>query len=230
MFHLLINKSKTIAKNWRPFLLMAWMLIMPLTFSSLIGWKIYENEQIIEGFSTIQWVIVYVSFIITMAFALTPTTVIALISGYFLGIMAIIPLVITYCLASVIGYIISKPLGKTFHKTVHQAYPKIDTLVGRMSNYSQAGFVFFCRISPILPFAVMNVVLPFVGIKFKPFFWAGMAGMLPRTLLSVVAGSLATNLFNLIKQPNSLASMQVGFVVLLTISIFGFALLLYRKK
>lgn len=164
-----------------------------------------------------------------MAFALTPTTVIALVSGYFLGIKAIVPLVITYSLASVIGYFISKPLGKSFHAAAHKAYPKMDRLIQGMSSRSPAGFVFLCRISPILPFAVMNVVLPFIGVRFKSFFWGGIAGMLPRTVLAIVAGSLAHSLFSLIKEPNSLGYMQIGFVVLLLISIFGFALLLKKK-
>lgn len=206
-------------------MLLAWMLFMPLTFSSLLGWTIYENETLIQSFSTLDWLLVYSITVLTMALALTPTTVIALVSGYFLGIKAIIPLVITYSLASIIGYFLSRPLGSKFHKTIHEAYPKLDNLIERMSKFSPTGFVFFSRISPVLPFAVMNVVLPFIGIKFKPFFWGGMAGMLPRTILAIGAGHLAVSLFTLINQPNNTTYMQIGFVVLLTISIFGFVLL-----
>lgn len=201
---------------------------MPLTFSSLLGWTIYENETAITAFSTMQWGLFFLVTILTMAFALTPTTVIALVSGYFLGYFAIFPLLITYSLASIIGYYISTPLGKRFHTTLHEAYPTLDQLIEKTTTTSPSAFAFFCRISPILPFAVMNVVLPFIGIKFKPFFWGGMAGMLPRTTLAVVTGSVASNLVSIMKHPNNTSYMQIGFAVLLVISIFGFILLFKR--
>lgn len=218
----------TVVANWRPLLLFGWMLIMPLFFSSLLGWTVYQNEAYLQTLTPEQWILIYTISIITMAFALTPTTVVALISGYFLGPSAIIPLVITYSIASIIGYYISKPLGKNFQITLHAAYPKLDDFVHRMSNTSPIGFVFFCRISPVLPFAVMNVTLPFIGIKFKPFFWGGMAGMLPRTVLAIISGNLANDLFNLVKKPNGDSYMQIGFAILLILSIFGF-ILLFKK-
>lgn len=160
-----------------------------------------------------------------MAFAFTPTTVIALVSGYFLGYSAIVPLVLTYSAASIIGYYISKPLGSKFHHTIQKAYPKLEQLTQNVSERNPASFAFFCRISPVLPFAVMNVVLPIIGLKFKPFFWGGMAGMLPRTVLAIITGSLANNLINLMQHPNSTSYMQIGFAVLLIISIFGIGFL-----
>lgn len=221
-------QQNTTQANWRPYVLLGWMLIMPLSFSSVLGYMIYNHEAYLQTLTIAQWVIIYALSILTMAFALTPTTIIALISGYFLGFWAIIPLILTYSIASIIGYLISKPLGRNFQLTLHQAYPRLDEFIHRMSNSSPIGFVLFSRISPVLPFAVMNVVLPFIGIKFRHFFWGGMAGMLPRTLLAILSGSIANSLINLINKPNSSSYMQIGFAVLLAISIFGFILLFKR--
>lgn len=201
---------------------------MPLSFSSFLGYTVYSNETYFQSLSILEWSALYGISILTMAFALTPTTIIALISGYFLGFWAIIPLVITYSIASIIGYFISKPLGQNFQLTLHQAYPKLDEFIHRMSNTSPVGFVFFSRISPVLPFAVMNVFLPFIGIKFRQFFWGGMIGMLPRTILAILSGKIANSLVRLVNSPNNNSYMQIGFVVLLAISIFGFILLFKR--
>jgi uncharacterized membrane protein YdjX (TVP38/TMEM64 family) len=205
------------------------MALMPLTFSSGLGAVILNNIGLVEGFGTSQWIAVFTITIFTMAFALTPTTIIAIISGYFLGFSAIIPLVVSYSLASIIGFILSKPLGSNFQSLIRNSYPKLDSFIHRMSDKSPIRFVIFSRISPVLPFAVMNLVLPFVGIKFKPFFWGGIVGMLPRTILAIAVGKLAKDIYSLVEHPGSTTAMQLGFGVLLIISVLGFVFM-YRRK
>jgi len=203
---------------------------MPLTFSSLLSWKIVENVDRIENWKTWQWVFSYSIIVLTMTFALTPTTVIALVSGYFLGFYAILPVVVSYSLASVAGYFISKPLGPNFQTVIRSSYPKIDSFVHQMMDKSPISFVIFGRISPVLPFAVMNVVLPLISIRFKPFFWGGLIGMLPRTLLAILTGKLAKDLLSLLKHPSNSVYMQIGFIALLLLSILGFVVLFKKKK
>lgn len=202
---------------------------MPLSFSSGLSLLVFDNLSRIENFNLVEWATVYAIISLTMTLALTPTTVIALVSGYFLGIYAVIPVVISYSLASIAGFYLSKPLGSNFQDVIHSSYPKIDSFIHRMSDKSPVSFVFFSRISPILPFAVMNIVLPFIGIRFKPFFWGGMIGMLPRTLLAIITGKLAKDLFSIVQNPSSEIYMQVGFGVLLVASVLGF-LFLYKNK
>lgn len=210
-------------------LLLGWMLIMPLSFSSGLSVLIINNIEVVEKFNFLQWFVVYLVLVLTMSFALTPTTVVALLSGYFLGFYAIIPVVISYGLSSVGGFLLSKPLGSNFQQVIQNSYPKIDEFFHRMSDKSPSRFVFFSRISPVLPFAIMNLVLPFVGIRFKPFFWGGLIGMIPRTLLAITIGKLANDIYSIIKNPSSGIYMQIGFGVLLMVSLLGF-LLLYKRK
>ena len=211
-------------------LLLGWMLIMPLSFSSGLGVLILNNLAAVENFDFLQWLFVYAVLIFTMAFALTPTTVVALLSGYFLSFYAIIPVVASYGLASIGGFLLSKPLGSNFQQVIQSSYPKIDNFFHRMSDKSPSRFVFFSRISPVLPFAIMNLVLPFVGIRFKPFFWGGLIGMLPRTLLAITAGKLTKDIFVMVENPSHGLMMQVGFGVLLVISIAGFVFLFKKKE
>jgi len=203
---------------------------MPLTFSSGLSAVIISKIPMIENFGQTQWIAIYTVSIFTMAFALTPTTVIAIISGYFLGFSAVVPVVVSYSLASIGGYLLSKPLGDNFQAVIRSSYPKIDSFIHRMSDKSPVSFVIFSRISPILPFAVMNLVLPFIGVKFKPYFWGGILGMLPRTLLAITAGKLAKDIYAVVENPSQGLAMQIGFGVLLAISLLGFTFLFKKKK
>ncbi len=203
---------------------------MPLMFSSGLSAFILKNISFVENFTGLEWLLVYTITIFTMAFALTPTTVIAIISGYFLGFSAVVPVVISYSLASIGGFLLSKPLGGDFQTVIRSSYPKIDSFIHRMSDKSPISFVIFSRISPVLPFAVMNLVLPFIGVKFKPYFWGGILGMLPRTLLAITAGKLTKDIFSMVENPSNGLIMQIGFGVLLLISLLGFVFLFKKKK
>ncbi len=203
---------------------------MPLSFSSGLSLLIIENTFQIENFEMIHWVAVYAIISCTMMFALTPTTIIALISGYFLGLYAVIPVVVSYSLASIGGFYLSKSLGSNFREVVKVSYPKLDSFIHKMSDKSPVKFVIFSRISPVLPFAVMNIVLPFIGIRFKPFFFGGMLGMLPRTILAILIGRLAKDILVLIENPSSGIYMQIGFGVLLLASLMGFYSIYKRNR
>ena len=78
--------------------------LMPLLVSSSISYWVITHENDIQYFTVQNWIIVYIFACFTMAFALTPTTFIALLSGYFLGWNAFIPVAITYWIASFLGY------------------------------------------------------------------------------------------------------------------------------
>lgn len=216
--------------NLTTLLLLGWMAIMPLTFSGGLSVFIAGNAAVVESYNVFQWILVYAILVLTMAFALTPTTVIALISGYFLSFYAIIPVVVSYSLASIIGFLLSNILGNNFQQVIHTSYPKLDSFIHRMSDKSPLSFVIFSRISPVLPFAIMNLVLPFVGISFNPFFWGGMVGMLPRTLLAITVGKLANDIYSIVDNPSSGISMQIGFGVLLLASLIGFISIYNRNK
>lgn len=60
---------------------------------------------------------------------------------------------------------------------------------------SQGGFkiVALLRLSPILPFNVLNYALGLTGVKLRAYVLASLVGMLPGTLLYVYLGSLITS-------------------------------------
>ncbi len=215
-------KPHTLPTNWLSWLLLAWMTFMPLSFSAGAGYFISTQLDRITYFTPYNWVLVYAIAVVTMGFALTPTTIIALLSGYFIGLYSIVPVIISYSLASIIGYGLARLAGKNFQKVIAVSYPRLNNFLNQLTSKSPYQFVVFSRISPVLPFAVMNLVLPLAGVKFRPFFWGGMVGMLPRTLVAIAAGKLAKDVVTLVQNPGQSSMMQLGFAVLLLISFAGF--------
>jgi uncharacterized membrane protein YdjX (TVP38/TMEM64 family) len=105
-------------------------------------------------------------------------------------------------LASLLGYAMSQLIGAKAVEAVFDAYPR-STAVLEGLKQNDLVLVIMCRISPVLPFAIMNVVLGYTGIRIKPFLVGGLIGMLPRTVMAVAIGmqmeALATgSLFSLL--------------------------------
>lgn len=207
-------------ENKRTFFLMLWMAIMPLLFSTVITVMALQYEDYIRQFTSSQWLLFYTGASLSMALALIPTTFIALISGYLLGGPAIPYMLTAYLLASGIGYYLAKLADKGKFLHAIEQMPKVGQFM-RAINQKQLSFIVLCRISPILPFAIMNVVLSVMKVGFIHFLWAGFLGMLPRTLLFIWIGSTASILREAVEGGKSNMS-KITFLVLLLLSIIGF--------
>ena len=215
-------------RNYKSFILLLWMAIAPLIFSGSLAYWISENANLIEAPNSITVIVFFIAATFTMAVALTPTTFIAIVSGYFIGLEALPFLVAAYTIASYIGHIIAKPLGNNFHSTLQTSYPKIEALTKSVNKSSPILFVIFCRLSPVLPFAIMNIVLTYLKIPLQTFITGGIIGMLPRTLISIMVGNLAKDLLTIIDKPGQDHYMQLTFIVLFIVSTAG--LTFYFKK
>ena len=207
--------------------LIIWMALAPLITSSTLSVIAVQFEGEISGFRFIDLLIVYVVASLTMALALTPTTFIALMSGFFIGLGSIPYVVLSYQAASVIGYLLARKIDHgTFAKSL-KLYPKAyNFLEGIGSNQFQ--LVLLSRISPVLPFAIMNVVLSAAGVQIWKFFWGGLIGMLPRTLLFLWVGTQASQLSALLQNDGHNRQLTIGTIILLVFSILGLYLYFLR--
>lgn len=218
--------------NRKTLFLFLWMALVPLTVSSVISFYAINYEPLVRSFESPTWLFLLLASCFTMGFALTPTTFIALLSGFFLGWKAAPYVVIAYTAASLIGYHLTHFIDNgTFLQTIKQLPGKKSSQIeqffkGLQGN--QFGIIVMARISPVLPFAIMNVVLPVAGVNLKNFLIAGTLGMLPRTLFFIWVGSQAQELRTLIEEGNTDITSQLVFVVLLAISLIG--LFYYGKK
>tara|TARA_R110002012_G_scaffold12618_1_gene55887 strand:- start:1801 stop:2526 length:726 start_codon:yes stop_codon:yes gene_type:complete len=182
--------------------LILWMAAMPLIFSTITGYQSWQHAEWLTGLTQLQWAWFFLLTVFTMAFAFTPTTFVAALSGYFLGFESLWLLVPAYMLASLLGYAVSQLIGAKAVQAVFDAYPRSTAVLDGLKK-NDLLLVIMCRISPVLPFAIMNVVLGYTGIRIKPFLLGGLIGMLPRTVMAVAIGmqmeALATgSLFSLL--------------------------------
>jgi len=189
------------------------MSITPVLGTIISGYYLIQSEEFILGFSTPQWIIVFALTAITMAFAITPTTYIALAGGYFLGIESVFYVIPSYQLASIVGYSLTKYMNSDFSKDVIRLFPKTEAYIHNINN-RQIITTILSRLSPALPFAIMNVTLSIANISLRNFFIAGLFGMLPRTLFFIWLGSKAHYLESALNNSQGLV-WSIGLTILL---------------
>jgi uncharacterized membrane protein YdjX (TVP38/TMEM64 family) len=88
--------------------------------------------------------------------------------------------------------------------------------------------IILCRLSPVLPFAVMNILFSMLKVDLKKYIWGSFVGMLPRTVIAIAAGTQAQTIRLLWEKGEDSTLVQVSFTILLIISIAGIAY--YLKK
>lgn len=154
-----------------------------------------------------------------MGLALVPTTFFSVISGFVFGLAAFPFLVLAYTLGSGIGYQSGRFLEKNSLEWLLKPYPKAKMMIE--SKKDRMGWlIFFVRISPVIPFAISNLVFALMDTGLKRVLWFGLLGMLPRTFLAFLTGALAGDIQQAIKAKT--ASWQyIAIVLLLILSVWG---------
>ena len=194
--------------------------LMPLLVSSSISYWVVTHELEIQNFTFQHWILAFILACFTMAFALTPTTFIALLSGYFLGWRAFIPVAITYWIASFLGYKTAQFIDGGRFLTILSEKPKVKQVLENLQK-DEFKIILLARLSPVLPFAVTNVLFSFSNTKLRNFLTAGFLGMLPRTILSIWIGTQAQEIKRLIEHPSEGNISQFLVLGLIFASLFG---------
>jgi len=219
---------KLLRTNRRSFFVSVIAVFLPILGSLLSLYIIFSYPEITEWIKN-HPTLFFIGTALTMAILLTPTTFIASLSGFLFGLSSLVYVVPAYLLASLLGYLFGRHLDKG---RLLKSMVDIDNkeLLKNTVESSPFWFVILCRISPILPFGLMNLLLPAFGVKVKEFITAGTLGMLPRTILFIWLGSAAQNLMEALKSGGG----DIGFKFYMTsllviVSSFGL-LYLFKKK
>ncbi len=200
---------------------------LPLLGSSATSALLIRHEAWLSTLELWQWIPLYFVSIFTMALALTPTTYVAIATGFFLGWMGLPYVVIGYLSASIVGYIIGRFLDKGKFSQSLLSHPKAQAFVHGM-HQREIPLIILSRLSPILPFALMNLLLSMVQPKLRNYIWGGFLGMLPRTMLSVWLGLQSREITEIIKNPSQDPLAKLGFILLMGLSTIG--IYIYFKK
>jgi uncharacterized membrane protein YdjX (TVP38/TMEM64 family) len=127
------------------------------------------------------------------ALSLVPTHAVSLIAGMAFGaglgsVMAIVSInSAALCAYTVVRWILANQLTQSLSehpKTKHF----VQTLLNR-SPQQRFGLLTCIRLSPLMPFALTNVVLGAFEIKTKDFLICSILGLAPRIIVVVMAGS-----------------------------------------
>ena len=205
-------------RNKPLFGLMIWLAIVPLLTSTSLTVFFVQNAECIKDFSVVEWTFFFSLSVITMTFAFTPTTYVCLVSGYFLGMESAVFLVLAYQLASSIGFLLTRYFDQELFTELIARLEKGDTI---QKNIHKSDFILtmLCRLSPALPFALMNVALSIAQVRFSSFFWGGLIGMLPRTIFFLWVGSQAAKLENAFDHQEDLTWI-IGLTLVVFVAIF----------
>ncbi|MDX5348026.1 MAG: VTT domain-containing protein [Hymenobacteraceae bacterium] len=212
--------QKLLAQNAASFVAMILLVAVPVLVSSGLAVYLYQYQTLLQDLSTTELLLYFIIVSVTMALALTPTTFVALVSGFYLGWVGFPGVVVSYGLAALIGYSLARLIdhGKMMGFLNH--FPKAMFLMQELRQQSWT-LIFLTRISPVLPFALMNFVLAVIRVDKWRFWIAIMIGMLPRTLFFYWVGTQANDIIQLLQNPDSGTSGKVLMIVLVLISIGG---------
>ncbi|WP_224744303.1 TVP38/TMEM64 family protein [Pontibacter aquaedesilientis] len=209
-----------IRENASSFVSMLLLVAVPLVVSSTAAVFLYQYQDLLRDLSWPQMLLYFVVISVTMSLALTPTTFVALVSGFYLGWPGFAGVVVSYGIASLIGYTLARLIDHGKMMNFLNRFEKTKYLMQELRDQSWS-LIFLTRISPVLPFALMNFVLSLLQVDKVRFFIASMVGMLPRTLFFYWVGTQASDVIKLLQDPGSNKGSQLLMISLIIISIGG---------
>ncbi len=213
---------KTLKKHIRSISMVILSVLLPILASTGITVLLlyFENELLLWNWW--QWLFLYLAVSILMGFALMPTTLMAFLTGYFLGFEGTPLMIISYLIASYTGYQLGLFLeGKKIHKNLLER-PKVTHFLSSLKEKSWK-LIILVRLSPVLPFSVMNLVLSAIRFPLKIFLIGSFIGMIPRTLFAIYIGTKAKTLRSLIENETTtdFPYSEIIIILLTLITIFG---------
>lgn len=207
-------------KNFSTLLTMGLLLAVPLLGSAAVLGLLYEQPDLLRNLTLSQSLFYFAVAGLLMATALTPTTFVAIITGFYFGWVGLPGMVAAYALASAIGYELARRLDHGKLRAVLHHFPKADAVLAELQNQSWS-LILLTRLSPVLPFALMTFVLAIVGVARQRFLAASVLGMLPRSLFFYWLGTKAQDVLALLRDPDQGLVSKLVLLGLVAASLFG---------
>lgn len=205
------------------------LTVVPLLFSSALTVSVITHETTIASFDWQAWALMTFICCITSTFAFTPPTLLALIFGYFIGWNALLPVFLLNMMAILLVNIITKRFNQDDLLSYFADNKKVTGILENIRS-QELKFIFFTKISPILPFALTNFVFALSGAKLRNILLGGFLGMIPRTILAVWTGLQAKEIKRLLENPNEGNLQKTLIIVLIIFSVTGILYLILPKK
>lgn len=202
-------------------------LILPLFTGSAMSYWAISKSSLLHSFSAYEWGLLFLLLAIPIAFSIIPNTVAGLLAGYFLGFWGFLGMVLSFSIASILGFKIGQKLDSDIRETIFNLWPASRATFENLKKES-LWTVIFLRLSPAPPFAVGSLLLAWIQAPLQRFFWGSLLGMFPRMALVVSIGSQASQLAGMIKNPGQSSELRWSSLLFLAVALAGF-LWLKRK-
>ena len=205
------------------------MFILPLLTSSVVtAWAI-SHEDWWTALPLATWVLITIALALASALALIPPGFLALLYGYFLGWLGFPLLVLMNTVAIALVYGLGRRLiSPHFLGYLQEAYPATAKLLLRFHK-DPIRLIFFTKLSPVLPFAITNLLFTLAGARLPQMVLGGTLGMVPRTILSLWIGTQAKEIKYLLENPNEGLGTKLLIVALVLLSTAGIGWFFKRK-
>ncbi|GAB3647422.1 hypothetical protein GCM10028791_09350 [Echinicola sediminis] len=217
---LLTNLKHIYQANPAIALALIWVLLVPALGSTLLISYLYAGPTDWTTSPSLgdSMVMVFLGALL-MGLAFVPTTLLAISTGFLWSWEALPLLVLSYTIASLIGYFTGKTLDKNSLGLLLHNYPKAAKLVEQKQS-KMGSLVFFVRISPVIPFALSNLLFALLEAGWKKVVLFGAMGMLPRTIMAFSTGVMASSIAEAFEKKEG-GTQVLLFIGLLALSIFG---------
>jgi len=214
-------------QNRRLLILMLIFSLLPLFMSSLVVLGLQSNSWI---FGLEVWKL-YLGFTIgatvLIGMALSPSTIVAILCGFYLGWGGWLPILISYPLAALLGLYLGKVINRIFQTP---SFERIDVLNPYLENIKENQFLLIAslRLSPVLPFAMINLFLAKLSLNLWIYTLASMLGMLPRTFLFFWGAKNAVEVWTFVREPAFEGFLNLLPIVLVFGAFLGLLIVLKR--
>ena len=199
---------------------------MPLIMSGLVSVWVYQHIHELKDLNLINLILIWIGLSLAMGFSLIPTTFVALLAGFIWDFGAIIPLIISYIFATIIGSTLSRWIDNDQILNQIQKNENAKNMLLKLQN-EQFKIVALARLSPVFPFGISNVVFTYLGVPLKLLLFAGIVGMLPRTLSMVWLASKAENIQKVFST-NWQAYLQSPIFIIGILSVVALVIIVYQ--
>lgn|SRR5690606_32868623 len=228
---LLLRLKTFYATNPKMVWAIGWVTVFPSLGSLITLNFLYTHPGLFDELQFLTWDFVglyLISTTLLMGLALLPTTFLAILSGFVFGWVSFPFLVLGYTLATVTGYQVGKRLDSGSLVLLLNQYPKAARLIEeKKDDISQ--LIFFVRLSPVIPFALSNLLFALLQTGLAKVVWMGLWGMLPRTSMAFITGMLGESLMDALEGGGGGKEFLV-VAALLLVSVWGIYRVFARKK
>ncbi len=217
--------EKFFEENKVVFISLLVLTVLPLlTIAGVWFYGVTEIAAILQNPTVSTILLLVVLGAITMAIGIIPTSIAGLACGFVFGFDSFALFIFTYAFAASLGYWGFKIFDKGHFVDNLRQLPQVETFWQKKDRFNWA-LVFFTRLTPVMPFAVTNIVLAACKFSFPIYILGSIAGILPRAAVFFWFGTEAQNLAEALDGKDGDYSRKIVTAVFLIIGLGALSLI-----